>query len=146
VPPGQPIVLVGDDQRLLEEGVHALGHVGFNDIDVARFENGGTASYQVATFADLAEQLTHGKPIQLVDAREHNEWEAGHLASAALAPFHSVESIAAVTPDIPIWIHCAKGYRAAIGASVLDRLGREVVLIDDDFGAASAAGHLVVVV
>jgi rhodanese-related sulfurtransferase len=30
-------------------------------------------------------------------------------------------------------VHCASGYRASIAASLLDRAGRDVVLIDDDF-------------
>jgi hydroxyacylglutathione hydrolase len=34
-------------------------------------------------------------------------------------------------------VHCQSGYRAAIAASLLDRAGRSVVLIDEDFSAAA---------
>jgi rhodanese-related sulfurtransferase len=39
-----------------------------------------------------------------------------------------------------LWVHCASGYRASIAASLLDRAGRDVVLIDDSFDDAVAAG------
>jgi hydroxyacylglutathione hydrolase len=32
-----------------------------------------------------------------------------------------------------VWVHCATGYRASIAASMLDRAGRRVVLVDDDW-------------
>ena len=35
-----------------------------------------------------------------------------------------------------MWVHCASGYRASIAASLLDRTGRQVVLVDDDFDNA----------
>jgi rhodanese-related sulfurtransferase len=45
-----------------------------------------------------------------------------------------------VPADRPVWVHCAAGYRASIAASLLARAGREVVLVDDDLAAATAAG------
>ena len=36
-------------------------------------------------------------------------------------------------PAAEIWVHCASGYRASVAASILDRHGREVVLIDDAY-------------
>lgn len=43
-------------------------------------------------------------------------------------------------PAGPLWVHCASGFRASIAASLLDRGGFEVVLIDDDFAHAAEAG------
>lgn len=39
-----------------------------------------------------------------------------------------------------MWVHCAGGMRAAIGASILDAAGRDVVAVDDGFASAAAAG------
>jgi len=36
-------------------------------------------------------------------------------------------------PDVELWVHCASGFRASIAASLLDRAGFQVVLIDDDY-------------
>ena len=37
-------------------------------------------------------------------------------------------------------MYCGSGYRASIAASVLDRPGREVVLVNDAYGTATEAG------
>ncbi len=37
-------------------------------------------------------------------------------------------------------MYCGSGYRAAIAASVLDRPGREVTLVNDSYEEATAAG------
>ena len=43
-------------------------------------------------------------------------------------------------PAAEIWVHCASGYRASVAASILDRHGREVVLIDDAYATAEELG------
>ena len=43
-------------------------------------------------------------------------------------------------PEGEVWIYCASGYRASVAASILDEPGRQVVLINDDYEAATAAG------
>ncbi|MFF4812941.1 rhodanese-like domain-containing protein, partial [Micromonospora chersina] len=45
--------------------------------------------------------------------------------------------------DLPpgaVWVHCGSGYRATAAASLLANTGRTVVVIDDMFGRAEAAG------
>ena len=39
-----------------------------------------------------------------------------------------------------MWVYCGSGYRASIAASILDRPGRQIVLINDDYDNAVAAG------
>ena len=39
-----------------------------------------------------------------------------------------------------MWVYCGSGYRASIAASILDRPGRKMVLINDDYDNANAAG------
>jgi len=41
-------------------------------------------------------------------------------------------------------VHCAGGYRASIGASILDRADHEVVHIDDEDTNAAKAGLWIV--
>jgi rhodanese-related sulfurtransferase len=43
-------------------------------------------------------------------------------------------------PDARLWVHCASGFRASIAASLLDRAGRDVVLIDDSYSTAIELG------
>jgi rhodanese-related sulfurtransferase len=39
-------------------------------------------------------------------------------------------------PESNWWVHCASGFRATIAASLLDRAGHRVVLVDDSFASA----------
>jgi hydroxyacylglutathione hydrolase len=43
-------------------------------------------------------------------------------------------------PAGEVWVHCASGFRASIGASILDRAGRQVVYVDDDWENAARFG------
>ncbi len=43
-------------------------------------------------------------------------------------------------PDCEAWVHCHSGYRASIAASLLDAVGRTVVVADDDYENAEDAG------
>ena len=40
----------------------------------------------------------------------------------------------------PVWIYCGSGFRASIGASVLEAAGVDLVHVDDDFPNAEKAG------
>jgi rhodanese-related sulfurtransferase len=42
-----------------------------------------------------------------------------------------VEERSATLPDGELWVHCRSGYRAGIAASLLHRMGRSVVHVDD---------------
>jgi len=39
-----------------------------------------------------------------------------------------------------VWLYCGSGYRASVGASILDAAGVDVVHLDDDFSSAARAG------
>nr|MBA2366682.1 MBL fold metallo-hydrolase [Actinomycetota bacterium] len=43
-------------------------------------------------------------------------------------------------PGGEVWVYCTGGFRASIGASILDGAGRQVVLINDEFTRAEDAG------
>ena len=66
--------------------------------------------------------------------------QAGHLDRAVHIPFWELAQRTAEVPVGEVWVHCASGFRAAIGASVLDRAGRDVVHVDDDWPRAAQLG------
>ena len=43
-------------------------------------------------------------------------------------------------PSGEVWVYCSSGFRASIGASILDGAGKQVVLVNDDFTRAEDAG------
>jgi rhodanese-related sulfurtransferase len=93
----------------------------------------------VTDFAGLA--ASWGRDgLVVLDVRRPDEWAAGHLPGAVHIPFWEVERRTGEVPEGEAWVHCASGFRAAIGASLLDRAGRQVVHIDDDWERAAKAG------
>ena len=65
-------------------------------------------------------------PPRIVDVREQNEWDAGHIPGAELIPLGTVPQVAAQKmPDKNerIVVHCAAGVRSAVAAYQLQQLG-----------------------
>ncbi|MEV4482994.1 MBL fold metallo-hydrolase [Micromonospora coxensis] len=79
-------------------------------------------------------------PQVVLDVRMTNEWKAGHVEGAVHVPLPDLPERLAEVPDGAIWVHCGSGYRATAAASLLANAGREVVVIDDKFDRAGAAG------
>jgi glyoxylase-like metal-dependent hydrolase (beta-lactamase superfamily II)/rhodanese-related sulfurtransferase len=97
------------------------------------------SGYQVSDFAGLAASWGSAGRIVL-DVRRPDEWQAGHLAGAVHIPFWEVERRSGEVPAGEVWVHCASGFRASIAASLLDRAGRRVVHVDDDWERVARLG------
>ena len=62
--------------------------------------------------------------IQILDVREDSEWQAGHIPGATHTPYHDLEALPdGIDADEPLAVICASGQRAAVGASLAQRLG-----------------------
>ncbi|HET7312748.1 rhodanese-like domain-containing protein [Salinisphaera sp.] len=61
----------------------------------------------------------------LVDVRERDEWEAGHVAGAVLHPVTRIASDPDIdmAPDTPVVTYCKAGTRAERAAEVLRAAG-----------------------
>jgi rhodanese-related sulfurtransferase len=99
------------------------------------------ASFPTATFADLSDVRQH-RAVTVLDVRRASEFGASRIEGAVNIPLHELGKRLADVPPGEVWVHCAAGYRASIGASILAAAGRQLVAIDDDFDNARAAGLL----
>ena len=88
---------------------------------------------------DLAKRLP-ANGLVLIDVRNDNEWDEGHIDSAIHIPLgHLAERINEVPADKPIVVHCQMGGRSAIAASLLQKLGRkDVTNLTGGFAAYAA--------
>src|SRR6266508_4431793 len=77
-----------------------------------------------------ARELVEAGDVFVVDVREQDEWDEGHIPGAVHIPRGNLESRierAAPDPGRPIVLYCSAGNRSAFAARTLDELGYEDV-------------------
>lgn len=81
----------------------------------------------------------------VIDVRNQNEWDAGHLPNARLIPLPQLHArLSEIPRDRPIILHCQHGGRAAKAAATLDAFGFDDVHdLSGGFAGWEAAGHAV---
>jgi hydroxyacylglutathione hydrolase len=143
LPWGVPVTLVGDTPEEIARAQRQMARIGIDRPAGAAAGGIGTwaagavlRSYRSATFADLADAYALGR-VAVLDVRRDDEWAEGRMAGAVHIPLHDLEARLGDVPAGEVWVHCASGYRAAVAASLLDRVGRPVVAVDDEWAAAS---------
>lgn len=78
------------------------------------------------TADDVKERLDAGDRFVLVDVREESEYAAGHLPGAVHIGKGVIErDIEAKVPDpaTPLVLYCGGGYRSALAADAIRRMG-----------------------
>lgn len=143
---GTPVTLVGDTSGEVAEAQRQLVRIGIDRPAGAAIGGldswaggGELRSYRSATFAELATEQSGGR-LTVLDVRRHDEWNAGHLDGAMHIPLDELEERMDEVPvEGPVWVHCASGFRASIAASLVDRAGRNVVAVHDEW--AEVAKH-----
>jgi rhodanese-related sulfurtransferase len=133
------VALLCNSQDEGEQAVRELRRIGFDDITgihvantLGSFDPERLTSTRFATFADLADELDDGTDPLVIDNREASEWRTGHVAGAIHVSAHDIVStFDGALPLTTAWLYCGAGFRAAIAASQLERLGATAVVVDD---------------
>jgi hydroxyacylglutathione hydrolase len=128
----RPVVLTGGDavdrreaqRQLLRIGHDAIaGELG-GGIDAWRHSGRPISRYEVAEIDDLVEWIRAGRTLTVVDARDEPEWVHGHLPGAVHVPVPRAAATAKdLAAEVPVAVHCASGFRAAIAASIFEQAG-----------------------
>ena len=84
--------------------------------------------------------MRHHRPVHVLDVRLAGEYADGHVEGAQNVPIGELLDRFDEIPQRELWVHCGSGYRASIAASLLSARGHRVVLVDDAFDNAGAAG------
>jgi hydroxyacylglutathione hydrolase len=131
-------VIVGRDDEEARAAVELAAAVGIER--VAGYLHGGMTAWREEkrevrrteriTVSELAERRDG---LQLLDVRERDEYEAGHIPGSLHVPYHDLHELPeGLDADRPVAVICASGQRAAVGASLLQRHGaREVLHVVD---------------
>ena len=143
---GTPLTLIGESEDQVAQARRELVRIGVDELSGAAIGDLDTLaageplrSYRVTDFAGLSAALTSGG-VQILDARRNDERAAGYVRGSQHIPLHELAERLDEVPQGEVWVYCGSGYRASIAASVLDRPGRQVVLINDAYDSAAEAG------
>ncbi|MEU9508953.1 MBL fold metallo-hydrolase [Micromonospora sp. NPDC048170] len=151
---GAPLTLLAETAEQVAEAQRELVRIGIDRPaaqatgDTGRWatEPEQVRELRMADFPALAAARAGNTPAGLpapdvvLDVRMTNEWTGGHIGGAVHIPLPDLPVRLAEVPAGVVWVHCGSGYRATAAASLLANAGREVVVIDDKFGRAGAAG------
>ena len=143
---GTPLTLIGESEDQVADARRELVRIGVDELagvavgDIGTLADGAPIrSFPVTDFAGLAEAMSRG-PVQVVDARRNDERAQGYVRGSLHIPLHQLHDRIDEVPEGEVWVYCGSGYRASIAASVLDRPGRQVVLVNDSYDGAGQAG------
>jgi glyoxylase-like metal-dependent hydrolase (beta-lactamase superfamily II)/rhodanese-related sulfurtransferase len=143
-PYDQKLILISDLESDVSDACRELLRIGIDHplaSYVGAFENFKEASTLVSVkFKDIKKAINE-KQITILDVRQNLERQKSFITDSIHIPFYEIWSRINELPTTgEIWVHCASGYRAASVLGVIEKSGRNPVLIDDDF--SNAKSHL----
>jgi hydroxyacylglutathione hydrolase len=82
---------------------------------------------------DVPQLRERAGELQILDVRERDEWDSGHIPGSVHLPYHDIRGVPeGIDPERPVAVICSSGQRAAPAASLLRRHGvREVLHVVD---------------
>lgn len=89
-------------------------------------ESGEDAMYEQISPEDAKRIMDSGEEYILLDVREQNEYDEGHIKGAVLIPYTEIEDRAEselLNKNEQILVYCRSGRRSKIAAESLVRLG-----------------------
>ena len=96
-------------------------------------------------FRDTKKKLDAGEKMVIVDVREDNEWARGHIPGAVHLGKGVIDrDIEKAIPDkeTPLVLYCGGGYRSALAADNLQKMGyRNVISMDGGWRGWTESGY-----
>ncbi|HEU4948901.1 MAG TPA: MBL fold metallo-hydrolase [Kribbella sp.] len=147
IPWGTPVTLLGETREQVAEAQRELVRIGIDRPAAAAtgspqdWTDQELGHFERASFADLA-QVRHHRDVAVLDVRRKLEYVESHIDGAVSIPLHELLGRLDEVPVGEVWVHCARGYRASIAASVLAAAGSQVVAVDDSYDEEAAKAGL----
>ena len=141
-PWGAELVFLSDSAEELEAVESELASIGIEGVSTSLLPRAVGRDWTALRRTDWAGFAADppAPDAVVLDVRRPEEWRAGHLADALNMAVHELPRRLDEIPRGEVWVHCAAGYRATVAAGLLDRAGRDVVLVDDEFAKVADLG------
>ena len=129
VSPENRLLLVVKNERDLHEAISQLSVVAFDQ--VVGYLDGGITAWQeadlpVQQLSKISVETLHSmhRDLKVLDVRDQNEWEEGHIKGATHIPYYFLEQrLQELDNSQPLALICASGQRSSIASSLLQRHG-----------------------
>jgi len=124
------LYLIAPDAGNATEAQRALQSIGLDRVQgvfgpdvIAAAKAAGTAA-KIKRVPIGDSPALQGRGTVIVDVREIDEWQAGHIDGAKHLPLGTLPVTAAgLDRSTPVALHCEGGTRSAIGAALLEKMG-----------------------
>ena len=107
--------------------------------------NDAKSRVRECTVDDVKRRMDAGETFQIVDVREESEWNAGHLPGAIHLGKGVIErDVEKAVPDTgtPLVLYCGGGFRSALAADALQKMGyTNVISMDGGWSGWKNAGY-----
>lgn len=148
LPPETRLILVAEDVEEAQRAADGLRVVAFDAlvgyVDIEAWKAAGKETTGAARIAprDLQHRLERGDDVRVLDVREPNEWEAGHIAGAAFIPYRELPPrMGEVPAGLPLAVTCGSSSRSPVAVSLLERAGfANLINVDEGMGGWYASG------
>jgi glyoxylase-like metal-dependent hydrolase (beta-lactamase superfamily II)/rhodanese-related sulfurtransferase len=138
--PERPLVLHASDEDEAIRAARALQAVGL--FGVAGWQEGGGSEKLVPVSLDELKRLLADEAVELLDVREADERDEGHIPGSRHLPYRTARAAAeaGLLNGRPLVTICESGPRAAVAASVLQAAGLDARPVLDG-GVADWRAH-----
>jgi hydroxyacylglutathione hydrolase len=124
LPFNSEVVLVADRGQDVDEVNRQFSRIGFDQVRGVVYELGDSdlVSYETVRLSEFMRRLRSGEIEQIVDVRQPNEWDGGHIEGSIYAYTPDLyNDVSQIDPAHPAWLVCGTGHRATIAAAALER-------------------------
>jgi rhodanese-related sulfurtransferase len=125
-------------------GIRKLGGYLHGGITSWRQEHRPVQRIERLALDELAARVEQHPELQILDVRERQEWDAGHIPGSSFEAWHDITAMPdGLDPSRPIAAICGTGQRSATAASLIQRHGGEHVIhvVDGDVPASGKLGN-----
>lgn len=131
VAPGEAFYLVGETDAVLEELIRKAAKIGYETQIKGIVLTSADAESKTPVF-DLEQFKSTPENYTVVDIRNTSEINAGKIFEKAIPiPLPELrERVSEIPTDKPIVVHCAAGYRSAVGSSIIAQSIKNVPVLD----------------